>query len=62
MSSGTAIHVGFWTNWEKGEVLGSTLTLPSRNGAILVAALAIFIHVSLVSYILALAFLVKSCC
>jgi hypothetical protein len=49
MSSNTDIHVGFWTNYSKGAVVGSTLTLPSRNGAILVAALAIFIHVSIAS-------------
>lgn len=54
MSSTSDIYVGFWTNWSKGAVLGSTLTLANRNGVILVAALAIFIQVSLVSHLLCL--------
>lgn len=45
MSTNTSIHVGFWTNWTEGSVSGSTLTLSNRNGAILIAALAIFIQV-----------------
>ncbi|KAE9372844.1 hypothetical protein N431DRAFT_467074 [Stipitochalara longipes BDJ] len=46
MSSDPEVHVGFWTNWSKGAVLGSTLTLPNRNGGVLVAALAIFIQLA----------------
>ncbi|KAF4613378.1 hypothetical protein G7Y89_g15510 [Cudoniella acicularis] len=44
MSSNTTIYVGFWTNYSKGAVLGSTLTLSNRNGAILIGALAVFIQ------------------
>ncbi|KAE8446476.1 hypothetical protein EG329_011939 [Mollisiaceae sp. DMI_Dod_QoI] len=44
MSSNTTVHLGFWTNYSKGEILGSTLTLSSHNGGFLIAALAIFIQ------------------
>ncbi|KUJ19582.1 uncharacterized protein LY89DRAFT_495585 [Mollisia scopiformis] len=43
-SFNTAIHVGFWTNYSKGVILGSTLTLNNRNAGILIAAIAIFIQ------------------
>jgi hypothetical protein len=46
MSANTTIHVGFWTNRAKGPVLGSTLTLSSRNGNILIAVLALFISLA----------------
>ncbi|KAF8851543.1 hypothetical protein BDZ45DRAFT_695838 [Acephala macrosclerotiorum] len=46
MSTNTTIHVGFWTNWAKGPATGSTLTLSNRNGAVLIAALAIFIQLA----------------
>ncbi|KAE8453974.1 hypothetical protein EG329_007750 [Mollisiaceae sp. DMI_Dod_QoI] len=46
MSTNTTTHVGFWTDWSKGGVSGSTLTLSNRNGAVLIAALAIFIQLS----------------
>jgi hypothetical protein len=46
MSSNTTIHVGFWTNWAKGPVIGSTLTLSSRNGNVLIAILALFVSLS----------------
>jgi len=36
-------YTGFWINWDKGRVLGSTLTLTSRNGAIFLAFLVIFV-------------------
>jgi hypothetical protein len=51
MSTNTPIYTGFWTNYAKGEVTGPTLTLSNRNGAILIAALAIFIQVSASSII-----------
>lgn len=37
------VHLGLWTNWSHGRVGGSTITLTTRNGAVLTAALAIFI-------------------
>lgn len=46
MSTNTTIHVGFWTNRAKGAILGSTLTLSSRNGNILIAILALFVSLS----------------
>ena len=46
MSANTTIHIGFWTNQAKGPVLGSTLTLSSRNGNILIAILALFVSLS----------------
>jgi len=46
MSANTTIYVGFWTNQVKGPVIGSTLTLSSRNGNILIAILALFVSLS----------------
>jgi hypothetical protein len=45
MSSATNYngYIGFWIDWDKGRILGSTLTLNSRNGAIFLAFLVIFI-------------------
>jgi hypothetical protein len=37
------VYTGVWTNWSKGKVLGWTLTTTSRNGAILIAFLALYI-------------------
>ncbi|KAF2269673.1 hypothetical protein CC78DRAFT_612033 [Lojkania enalia] len=37
------IYVGFWTNWSKGKILGATLTLPSRDGTLLIAFVALFV-------------------
>ncbi|KAI0198859.1 hypothetical protein F4808DRAFT_462435 [Astrocystis sublimbata] len=37
------IYVGIWTNWSHGRVLGSTLTVTDRNGALLVAFLALYV-------------------
>lgn len=45
MSANTTIYVGFWNNHAKGAVVGSTLTLSNRNGAVLIAALALFLQV-----------------
>ncbi|KAE9363255.1 hypothetical protein N431DRAFT_475416 [Stipitochalara longipes BDJ] len=42
MSSNATVYTGFWTNYARGTVYGSTLTLSTRNGAILIAAIAIF--------------------
>ncbi|KAE9371335.1 hypothetical protein N431DRAFT_483888 [Stipitochalara longipes BDJ] len=46
MSTNTTVHVGFWTNQSKGPIFGSTLTLSSRNGNILIAILALFVSLS----------------
>jgi hypothetical protein len=37
------VYLGVWINWSRGEVLGSTLTMTQRNGALLVAFVALFI-------------------
>lgn len=37
------VYIGIWTNWSKGKVLGSTLTLSRQNGDLLVAVLAFFV-------------------
>jgi len=36
-------YIGFWVNWDKGRILGSTLTLTSHNGAIFLAFLVVFV-------------------
>ena len=46
MSIDTTVYLGVWTNWSKGTISGSTLTLPVRDGAILIALLALFIQIS----------------
>jgi len=45
MSSPLAYHgyTGFWVNWAKGLILGSTLTLSSRSGSIFLAFLVVFV-------------------
>ena len=35
------IKLGFWTNLEQGQVMGSTITTTARTGAIIVAVMAI---------------------
>lgn len=42
--SSNATYVGVWVDWSKGPVFGSTLTLPSRGGFLLTAAVAIFVQ------------------
>lgn len=37
------VHLGFWTNWSHGRYTGATMTLSHRNGALLIAFLAIFV-------------------
>lgn len=39
------VYTGPWINWSKGLVLGSTITLSSRNGAVLTAFIATFIAI-----------------
>ena len=43
MNSSEQVYTGFWTNWTDGRVVGATLTL--RNGAYLVAFLALFVRI-----------------
>jgi hypothetical protein len=40
------VYTGLWTNWSRGPVLGSTITVPSSTGIILTAFLAIYIQVA----------------
>ncbi|KAF2745591.1 hypothetical protein M011DRAFT_478755 [Sporormia fimetaria CBS 119925] len=37
-----AVYTGVWTNWSKGKVLGTTLTVNQRDSNLLVAFLALF--------------------
>ncbi|KAI1328009.1 hypothetical protein F5Y16DRAFT_420344 [Xylariaceae sp. FL0255] len=37
------VHLGFWTNWSRGPVFGSTLTLNQEGGNLLIAFTAVFI-------------------
>lgn len=37
------VYCGFWTNWDRGSVMGSTLTLPRRDADQLVALTAFFV-------------------
>ena len=37
------VHIGFWTNWSHGRVLGGTLTLNQRDGALLIAFIALYV-------------------
>jgi hypothetical protein len=40
------VFQGIWTNWAKGAVLGSTLTLSAQNAAVLFAILALFVRMT----------------
>lgn len=42
-ANGAHMYTGVWINWSRGAILGSTLTLSSRDGGLLTAFLAIFI-------------------
>ncbi|KAF9634368.1 hypothetical protein BFW01_g5263 [Lasiodiplodia theobromae] len=37
------VYTGMWTNWSRGRVLGSTITLSQRDGTLLIAFTAFFI-------------------
>jgi len=37
------VHLGAWTNWNRGPVFGATLTLTHENGGLLIAFLAFFV-------------------
>lgn len=43
------IHVGTWTNWSQGRVMGATFTLKNREGALLVAFAALFVTLTTTS-------------
>ncbi|KAL1616591.1 hypothetical protein SLS54_008326 [Diplodia seriata] len=45
MASYYGIYTGLWTNWSRGAVLGSTITLSRRDGALLIAFTAFFITI-----------------
>ncbi|KAK0650719.1 hypothetical protein DIS24_g6616 [Lasiodiplodia hormozganensis] len=42
-SSTYSVHIGAWTNWSHGPILGAKLTLDRQSGGLLIAALALFI-------------------
>jgi hypothetical protein len=44
-ANGTSIYTGPWINWSRGLVLGSTITLSARNGAILTSFIATFVTI-----------------
>lgn len=46
MSSDASVYVGGWINWTRGRILGATLTLTARNGAFMVAFLALFVRLA----------------
>lgn len=46
MATKDAVYTGFWTNWSEGRIAGATLTVSSRDGAYLVAFLALFVNLA----------------
>lgn len=38
-----SVHLGVWTNWSRGSIMGATLTLDQSHGNLLIALTAIFI-------------------
>lgn len=46
MATEYPVYTGFWTNWAEGQTFGATLTLSARNGAYLVALLALFVRIA----------------
>ncbi|GAW21437.1 hypothetical protein ANO14919_109560 [Xylariales sp. No.14919] len=43
MDQGYPVHIGTWTNWSRGRVLGATLTLTRQNAALVIAFTSTFI-------------------
>lgn len=37
------VHIGTWTNWSRGAVMGSTLTIRRDVGNLLIAFVAFFV-------------------
>ncbi|CZR55165.1 uncharacterized protein PAC_05051 [Phialocephala subalpina] len=46
MSTNATVFVGLWTDWSKGRILGPTLTLPIRDGNILISVISLFIQLT----------------
>jgi hypothetical protein len=46
MTSTANVYTGLWTNWSYGSILGSTLTITSRSGFLLVAFLAMYVGIA----------------
>lgn len=44
MATHQDVYTGFWTNHAHGSIIGATLTLSGRDGAYLIAFLALFVH------------------
>lgn len=40
-----SVHLGTWTNWSRGRVMGATLTLDRRGGNLLIAFTAVFVGI-----------------
>lgn len=38
-----SVHLGTWTNWSRGRVMGATLTLERKEGNLLIAFTAVFV-------------------
>ena len=45
-TTGSTVYTGPWINWSHGPILGSTLTLSTRDGSLLTAFLAMFVTVT----------------
>lgn len=45
MDSNSTVYTGAWINWTRGPIQGATLTMTSRQGAYLVALMALFVKV-----------------
>lgn len=60
------IYTGKWTNWSKGQIIGSTLTLTQEDATILIAFLSFYVSIvgSRILYVihLVLHFLLSSPC
>ena len=57
-SPGAYIYTGPWINWDRGAILGSTITLSQRDGGLLTAFLGIFITVAGAAWWRILSFLI----
>lgn len=44
-ANSSSIYTGMWVNWSHGYILGSTITLSGRNGALLTAFISTFIAI-----------------
>lgn len=46
MASATLVHTGPWIDWSHGAILGPMITLPTKDGAFLLALLALYVTVA----------------